>query len=129
MSNSIKPPSGPIGTPVIPEQPKAGEASRADFRAELVTTPDIPSTRETGPSTPITGAGGIDATKAITDDLRAGRITTAQAVDALVARALDTPMANALTPEAKQRLESVIRTQLVNDPALAALVSDLDKGR
>lgn len=128
MTKSIKPPSS-IGTPVVTELPKSNETSRADFRADLVTTPDIPSVRETTPSVSRTVSTGTAVTRALADELRAGRITPSEAVEAMVQGALASPMAKRLGPEALARLESVVREQLANDPALSALIGDLDRGR
>lgn len=126
MTGPIKPPSTPTGGPAATsavETPK--DASRADFRTEALTTPEIPSaTRTAG------GTGELEGALAtIAKDLQSGRIAPHQAVDALVGRVLDSPMAAALSPAARTKLESVVRAQLADDPTLAALVADLGRGR
>ena len=127
MTTPIKPPSGSIVSTVAPESSKTSDLAKADFRAELVTTPDVRSSHETAPATPVNGPDALLAS--ITSEIRAGRMSSATAVEAMVARALDSPMARALTPDAQQRMEAAIRSQLANDPALTSLVSDLDRAR
>lgn len=125
MTGPIKPPAPPIGTtpPSTVDAPR--DPSRADFRAEALTTPESPTQRR--------GAGEVGAVDSalasIANDLKSGRLSPDGAVEALVGRALQSPMAAALSPSARANLESVIRAQLADDPALAALVADLGRGR
>ncbi|MBC7172480.1 MAG: hypothetical protein H5U40_08650, partial [Polyangiaceae bacterium] len=62
-------------------------------------------------------------------EVEAGTIAPAEAVDALVARALASPMASALGPTARAGLEAHLRASLAADPVLGQMVEDLSKSR
>jgi hypothetical protein len=54
--------------------------------------------------------------------LDAGELTREQAIDSLVAQALETHGGARLPPTQRAELESVLRTALLDDPALASLL-------
>lgn len=123
MTGPIKPPSTPGGaTPASPVD-SARETGRADFREEALTVPDRPG------AAPEAASSLEPALAAIAKELREGRLQPSQAVDALVERVLQSPMARTLAPAARAQLETVVRAQLADDPALSALVADLGRGR
>lgn len=133
MTTPIKPPSGPTAAAIastLPDTDKLSEASRAGFREELEATHATASTSIEGDgATTTAGAGGIGGPDPITEALRQGQISPAEAVNAMVQRALDSPLARTLAPNARAKLESALRTQLADDPALRSLVGDLDRAR
>ena len=64
----------------------------------------------------------------LADSIRSGATTKEQAVDTLVEKMLSSPMAVGLAPDARTRLEAVLRQQIAEDPALTTLVADLGRG-
>ncbi len=123
MTSPIKPPGG--GPPKVPgadARPESTKAQRSDesrqaFEAAL---------DQTAPSAEAQKAGSVDG---VVEDLRAGRIDGAAAVDRLVQEALSAPGVAQLDAAARAELEAHIRHTLEDDPNLAALVRDLDQGR
>ncbi len=97
--------------------------------------PDAPSGAEfrdaldaTSASAPPEAPAPVDGELArIVEDVRAGRLDPAAAVDTLVARALASPMARGLAPAARAGLEAHLRATLAEDPVLRQLVGDLSR--
>ncbi|MFW6052078.1 MAG: hypothetical protein ACODAU_12950, partial [Myxococcota bacterium] len=75
------------------------------------------------------GARAADAVRELGAALRAGEIAPAEALDRLVQRALEAPEAQALSPVLRSELEAHLRRTLAQDPTLAALARDLERGR
>lgn len=117
---SIKPkgPGGP-GVPDAPDAPSAKptEAPRESFREVLDAPSGAARTSATGPLA------------SITDDLRAGKIDAATAIDRLVANALAGKDVAGLPPARRAELEAHLRAALAEDPALVALTKDLERAR
>lgn len=115
MTGPIKPPSSK--PPVSELVPKTTEgAGSARFR-EALAAQDAETAQK---------AQGARATSdPIVDALREGRLDAKGAVDALVARALESDTARALTPAGRVALEQHLRTQLADDPAFQRLIRDL----
>ncbi len=124
MTGPIKPPAPPSGAPPVCTVDATTASSGADFRTDALTVPDTPRSREAAPLAGLDGVLG-----SIADELRSGKLTPEQAVEQLVGKMLASPMAGLLAPEARARLESVVRAQLADDPTLAALVADLGRAR
>lgn len=126
MTGPIKPPGAPgasIPTPAAAEVGTAGQVGKGApgaFQETLAT--DAAQT-----ATPTSSASGVAASVAA--DLRSGSIDASQAVDRLVAEALQSPMASSLNDAGRQALEVHLRESLADDPSLAGLVSDLDRGQ
>src|SRR5262245_53755486 len=118
---SIKP-KGPQG-PGAPDAAadigaaKGTGAPRESFRDALDAT--------RGPER-VSAAGPLAS---IGDDLRAGKIDVATAIERLVARALSSQDAAALPPARRAELEAHLRAALADDPALLALTKDLERAR
>jgi hypothetical protein len=120
MNSPIKPPGKPPGPP--PEiSPGAGEASET-FQKALDGTAAADAAADVGP------AIANEALSAIAADVAAGRIDVEAAVDQLVARALEGPTAAILPPAQRAELEAHLRRTLADDPTLAALTQDLERG-
>jgi len=120
MSSPIKPPGKPPGPPPGPAS-GVGEPSET-FQKAL---------EETAAANPATGAEPAlanDAISSLAADVAAGRIDVEAAVDQLVARALEGPTAAALPPARRAELEAHLRRALSDDPTLAALTQDLERG-
>jgi len=73
------------------------------------------------------GAAEASGVQALTAALRTGELSPAQALDALVAQALQAPDAQRLEPAARAELEQHLRTMLAEDPSLQELTSDLSR--
>jgi len=118
MASPIKPPGGkpPIDPAASTDAAKGGSADKAEAFREAMGAADTSSA---------SGAEATSATADIVADLQAGRIDAQTAVDRLVARALESPMAQMLDEAARAQLEEHIRTTLIEDPNLAALTKDM----
>lgn len=126
MTSPIKPPGGtPPGAPDPSRVDGAGRAEgpRETFREALDRT-----SSDAGPAG-ATAPPEVTGVRAISDDVRTGRIDAEAAVDRLVARALSTPAARSLTEAARAELEADLRRSLAEDPTLLALTKDLARGR
>lgn len=128
MTSPIKPPGdGPPGPsspdgpggPSGPGKPKPAEGPSEAFRETLEGASEGPASEQ---------VAGSDALQSVADDLRAGRIDAAQAVDRLVQRALEAAP-EALPPAARAELEAHLRRALAEDPSLSALTKDLERGK
>lgn len=118
MTSPIKPPGGST-PPLAPNQATQGPDSKAaeGFREALEVDGPSKTSAAQGPS-------GVDAVVA---ELRAGRIDAAEAVERLVAEALEGPMASMLDAAGRSQLEAHLRETLADDPNLQALVRDLER--
>ena len=119
MTGPIKPPGGGsigVGGPGDPSGPRpSGE--RFEATLDRVSAPKSDSIAPT----PLAGARAISA------DLRAGRLEASAAVDRIVAEALASPMAAGLDRTSLAELEAHLRSQLAEDPTLQSMTADLDR--
>lgn len=123
MTGPVKPPVGPAGsipTPSVEARTPAG----TDFRAQLDASPEASASAAS--ARPVAKSGELDS---LVTAMREGRIDAAQAVETLVARALDSETARGLSPTARAALEQHLRTTLADDPAMSQLVRDLERAR
>ena len=142
MSSPIKPPGGNTPGTNIPQDAvghekrrgATGESFRATLdepRNEAVATEaarEVEGAHAAGSAHTVGEVDGASEVKRIAADLRAGRMDAASAVDALVARALESNAAMALPPAQRTELEAYLRTTLSEDPSLLALTKDLSRG-
>jgi hypothetical protein len=111
MTDPIKR-SGP--SPVDP-QSGAGAASGAEqprteaFREAL-------EAQRAGATAPVSGE-----LERLAQEVRAGRLTPEQVIDALVARQLASPPAALLSPAQRTQLEALLRSRLADDPTLVSM--------
>lgn len=127
MTGPIKPPGAPrvsIPTPAdeVGKSASVGKGAPGAFQETLAT--DAVSAPQASEAQ---AASGVSAS--IAAELRSGSIGATEAVDRLVAEALKSPMASSLNDAGRQALEVHLRESLADDPSLAALVSDLDRGQ
>lgn len=126
--SSIKPPSGK--TPGVPTASDVGRATRSGpakapsgaFRKAL-DEPGATSTVGAVRAEATSGVGGI------AQDLRAGHINAATAVQKFVDRALAKADSAGLSPVKRTELEAVLRDAIASDPTLLELTKDLERGR
>ncbi|MCA9612847.1 MAG: hypothetical protein H6722_22080 [Sandaracinus sp.] len=121
MTSSIKPPgSGPKPIDPVGASKDADRTDRTRTEAfdEALEAARAPATSATAPAGAVSG---------VVEDLRAGRIDAAAAVDRLVADVLNGPMAAGLDDRGRAALEAHLRASLEDDPNLAALVRDLER--
>ena len=126
MTGPIKPPgtpsvSIPTAADAIGKAGQVGKGAPGAFQETLATDAEASRAVST------TSASGVTASVAA--DLRSGAIGSSEAVDRLVAEALESPMAASLNDAGRQALEVHLRESLAEDPSLASLVSDLDRGQ
>lgn len=123
MTSPIKPPGGGPNGPSSPDGPKGPESVEGPsepFQRSLDRASDSEASGE---------AAGPEGVRAVADDLRAGRIDATQAVERLVERALEGVATEALPPAARAELEAQLRRAIADDPNLAALTKDLERGK
>ena len=121
MTSPIKPPGG--GPPKPPGGPEGLSKSQGPRGAD---GPDDARFRDAVADKPEVGAAG--AVDPVVADLRAGRIDAAEAVDRLVARAMER-VPPGVTEAGRAELEAFLREQLAEDPTLSEMVEDLERGR
>lgn len=129
MTSPIKPP-GSGGPPSIAPRDEAKGASKSgeakgpkeSFKATMDNVAGAKAPEGVGRAASVGGVQEIAAA------LKAGKIDAAGAVEKLVARALESPAAQALNEVGRAQLEAQIRDAIETDPALQSLVSDLDAG-
>jgi hypothetical protein len=114
MTGPIKPPGAPSTPPSLPELGRAAEPARTDFRDQL-----------TEGATKAESAAPTGELAALAARVRAGELSPEQAVDALVERALQSPMAAALDAAGRAGLEAHLRAALEDDPVLAQMRGDI----
>ena len=124
MTGPIKPPGSPKTPGISPtDGPTADKAGRSQENAEAFQA--ALSTNESSASS-ATAASPVES---ITSELEAGRIDGTEAVERLIATALEGPMAAQLDEAGRAALEEHLRSTLADDPNLAAMVADLDGNR
>jgi hypothetical protein len=110
-----------------PVDPSAAEG------ASGTTGPRTEEFRETlGASSQASGTSGAQAPGELgqlASELREGRLTPEQVIEALVARQLRSHAAQMLQPAQRAELETLLRSRLEEDPTLLALGRDLTRGR
>jgi thioredoxin-like negative regulator of GroEL len=112
MTSPVKPPTtGPTGP-----TDAVSDAGAADSTTEVAATEGAASA---------SAAGRVDALVA---DLRAGRIDADTAIERLVEHASSTGMARGLSPEMRSELVAYLKSMVENDPTLADLRRDLQRG-
>ncbi len=122
MSTPIKPPGG---SPPGVGGSDAPDADRVEGRPGELR--ELVEQAEADVSAAATAqAASASPVARIHADLAAGRIDVDQAIDRLVQRALAS--ASALPPGQLASLEAQLRAALVEDPTLAALRKDLERG-
>ncbi|MBK6808247.1 MAG: hypothetical protein IPG81_04970 [Sandaracinaceae bacterium] len=102
--------------------PRPGSSAGEEFRASLDAADGV-----AGHASAAGGAAEASGVQALTAALRTGELSPAQALDALVAQALQAPDAQRLEPAARAELEQHLRTMLAEDPSLQELTSDLSR--
>lgn len=112
MSTFVRPPSGPVA-PTSIEGPSAVEAGQPSAVGETSAAQGVGQTEAAAPSS---------AEEVLLARLSRGEITREQAIDGLVARALEAHGASRLSPTRRLELEEVLRATLSDDPALAKLL-------
>jgi len=76
---------------------------------------------------PAQEAAAPSPTEAIANDLAAGRIDRAGAIDALVVHTLASPQASLLSPAGRVELEAQLRSVLADDPGFGGLLDDMER--
>lgn len=118
MTSSVKGPGGPGGIvqPPIDTPDRAQGSTKSSFR-EALSEARASAAGAAAPMDPVARA------------LADGTIDPAGAVNALVERAIENGRAQGLTPAGIEALRVHLLTALENDPALAALVRDLESSK
>jgi hypothetical protein len=123
MTGPIKPPGAPSTTPSIQDLARqdlgrAEGPARAEFRDQLAEGP-----------TKAQSAGAVPTTEleALAARVRSGELSPGQAVDALVERALTSPMAAGLDDAGRAGLEAYLRAALEDDPVLSQMRGDVER--
>lgn len=127
MSDPIRRVGGSIPGPGDVGPTGEAGASKEAFRAALDATTNVDA--PTGAVAP-TGVGATTELRdpaAIAGALKTGAVTPEQAIDALVAKTLESPMALSLSPAGRADLERTLRSALANDPTLLAMQADLGR--
>lgn len=123
MSTPIKPPGGPKANG--PNGEDAAPQGRVEGRSgELRSMVEDAERSVEGPT--VGQAAEPNALSSIERDMTAGRIDVEQAIDRLVARALE--RAAELPASQRAELEVNLRNALAEDPTLLALRKDLERG-
>ena len=84
------------------------------------------STVENAGATDVVAESSADPVTQVALDLAAGRIDTAQAVNALISQTMSTEMVARAPAALRQEVEAVLRDAIENDPYLAGLVHQMD---
>ena len=102
-------PAGPAGT-------FAAEGVRDGLvdRAELV-----------GGAAPASGAAASDAVTRIAEDVAAGRVSRDEAIDRIIAEALDSEIVRAAPSELRAEISAALEALVATDPHLQSLVRGL----
>jgi hypothetical protein len=122
MSTPIKPP-GPGDVPRPDEQNSeigSAEKPSAPFKDVL------DSTQKVGQQAPVESAA-VDPVRALAQQLGSGAIDVETAVDKLVERALSGVLVDKLSAQQRDEIETILREALQSDPALTALIKDLER--
>jgi hypothetical protein len=75
------------------------------------------------------GPGGVDPIAQVAARLRAGEITSDQAVELLIDDAIERQMGGAVPKDLEPKLREVLRDYAANDPYLAAKIRRLTQGK
>ena len=114
MSTPVRPPGGPSSPGVGGIDPTAEVASsKPSAAAEVARSARI----ETPEAAPAAGS-----TASVIARLQAGELTREQAIDALVAQALELHGGSRLPATQRSELAGVLRDALLHDPALGRLL-------
>lgn len=125
MTTPIKPPGGSPSTTGAAGPSNDADRGRIEGRSgELRSMVEGAEAEVNGPQA--ARAEGPSSLSVIEHELRAGTLDMDQAIDRLVARALE--HAAALPAEQQAELEANLRTALAEDPTLLALQKDLERG-
>jgi hypothetical protein len=116
MTGPIKPPGAPSTPPSIQDAGRATTPARAEFREQLA---DAASGAQAAPAAP------SSELEALVGRVRSGELSAEQAIEALVTRALSSPMAARLDAAGRAGLEAHLRATLADDPVLAQARGDL----
>lgn len=129
MSAPIQPPGGGSGPPGGIGGPEGPGAADSPVRSDG-TGPDGVDAPEPAEAPGVTAAAQAPTpVQEVAAEVRAGRLDPSEAVERLVQRALASPEASALSPALRIELETHLRATLADDPTLAALTRDLERGR
>lgn len=124
MTTPIKPPGGASTTGAGGPSNDADRGRVEGRSGELRSLVEGAQAEVGGPTA--AQAGEPQSLSAIERDLRAGTLDTNEAIDRLVARALE--RAAGLPAEQRAALEVNLRSALAEDPTLLALRKDLERG-
>lgn len=113
MSPSIRPPGAK--PPGVASPQGLGESAEATQNAQPVANKPAAGAAAAGP------AGG---SAEWLQRLQAGEISKTQAVEGLVAQALEAHGASQLSPARRTELSEILRQSLLHDPVLGALLGD-----
>lgn len=115
MSTSIKPPSG-----------SPGGAAGIDATSEVADVSASHAAGQVGATQSAGAASAASATQSPTaawlQKLAAGEVTRAEAVEGLVAQAVEAQGGARLSPAQRGELESILRSALLEDPVLSRLL-------
>ncbi|MFT3926347.1 MAG: hypothetical protein QM778_27625 [Myxococcales bacterium] len=123
MSSSIRPPGG---SPPTPTPGGPGESSR--IRGAEAAEPTRPAggvdqASQVGSTQQGAAAGGAEsATARWIRRLEAGEVTRTEAIEGLVAQAVEQRGGQRLSPAVRAELEGVLRAALLGDPVLGRLL-------
>lgn len=106
--------------PADPSAAGAAETPRTEAFRET-----LEAQRAEGPSA--AAQASVGELSRLAEAVRAGQLSPAQVIDALVARQLESPMAKMLSAPQRAQLEAVLRSRLESDPTLAAMAASLDR--
>jgi hypothetical protein len=119
MSTSIRPPGGPAATgPAELEQLSEAQAGQQAGQTSSATREAAAASRaETAHGTEVESPAA-----SVLAQLDRGEVTREQAIDALVIQALETHGGAALPAARRHELAAVLRSALLDDPALSRLL-------
>jgi hypothetical protein len=128
VSSSIRPPGGSGPSPSGLDSPLGTEESGASRAAGGISGSEAPqvaagSQAERGAASQAAAAPASPTAQWIRR-LEAGEISREQAIDGLVAQALEAQGGARLAPALRSELESVLRAALVGDPVLGRLLGE-----
>lgn len=115
MSTSIRPPTGSPGGP-----------SGIEGAADVAATGDVAASGEVARSQTVAPEARAGAAQGPTAEwlarLEANEITRAEAIEGLVAQAIESHGGARLAPAQRAELEAVLRSALLEDPVLSRLL-------
>jgi len=123
MSDPIKPTGPGAGPPAVgpSRSDDAGFGDRvADAHAPKAGAPE--PVRDAGVPADVSSI-----VAELSEALRQSQVSSAEAVDALIGRALDSALARRLTPAGRAELERLLRALVADDPHVADLVRQLER--